>query len=257
MPKLSYPKITKGDAITALLKIYRKEPDFMTELEKIRQPYLAILSKFAKDAFAFFNDGAMSPAEYYQAVIDYNKGESQKDPFPAKQFGYLSQLQPYFDGLSGLAYKWKLRAPWAVIVLFLFDLMDLLKAQGLPDEIDIPLESLESIYPWAPPVPPLEIKIPAWAIILFGRQVVQAEVKEKLQEYEDKIKGKGLHEYPSGLKKVAYWWFQYNIKGKRWVDLANEEAQDDPEGGPHPENIRKAVSRFSKLIGIQTSVKKE
>ena len=94
MPKLSYPKITKGDAITALLKIYRKEPDFMTELEKIRQPYLAILSKFAKDAFAFFNDGTMSPAEYYQAVIDYNKGESRKDPFPAEQFGYLSQLQP-------------------------------------------------------------------------------------------------------------------------------------------------------------------
>ena len=143
------------------------------------------------------------------------------------------------------------------MALFWLDFIEVLWAQGIPDEIDIPLESIESIYPWAPPVPPLEIKISAWAIILFGRQVVQAEVKEKLQAYEDKIKGKGLHEYPSGLKKAAYWWFQYNIKGKRWVDLANEEAQDDPEGGPHPENIRKAVSRFSKLIGIQASVKKE
>jgi len=180
MPKLSYPRTTKGDAITALLKLYRKEPDFMKELDEIRRLYAAILSKFAKDAFAFFNDGTMSPAEYYQAIIDFNKGESQKDPFPAEKFYYLSQLQPYFDSLNELAYKWKLRAPWAVIALSLFDLTDLLKAQGLPDEIDIPLENLESIYPWAPPLPPLEIKIPAWAIILFGREPVQAEVTKKL-----------------------------------------------------------------------------
>lgn len=105
MPKLSYPKITKGDAITALLKLYRKEADFMTELGKIRQPYLAILSKFAQDSLAFFKDSSTSPAEYYQATIDYSKGKSKKDPFPAEQFGYLSQLQPYFDGLNELVYK--------------------------------------------------------------------------------------------------------------------------------------------------------
>lgn len=192
-----------------------------------------------------------------QAVIDYNKGESQKDPFLAEQFGYLSQLQPYFDGLSGLAYKWKLRAPWGDMALFWLDLIEVLGAQWVFKEQDIPLENLDLLYPWSPPLPPLEIKIPAWAIILFGREPVQAEVTKKLRKYESEIKDKGLSEYPSGLKKAAYWWFQYNIKGKRWVDLANEEAQDDPEGGPHPENIRKAVSRFSKLIGIQTSVKKE
>ena len=245
MPKLSYPKITKGDAITALLKIYRKEPDFMTELEKIRQPYLAILSKFAKDAFAFFNDGTMSPAEYYQAVIDYNKGESQKDPFPAEQFGYLSQLQPYFDGLSELAHKWKLRAPWAVIVISLFDLMDLLKVQGLPDEIDILLENLESIYPWAPPLPPLEIKVPAWAIILGGRQAVQAEINEKLEEYESKIKAKSLHEYPSALDKHARWWFEHYVHGKKYKEL------DEGYPSPNSESIKKAVWKFTKLVGIK------
>ena len=251
MPKLSYPKITKGDAITALLKIYRKEPDFMTELEKIRQPYLAILSKFAKDAFAFFNDGTMSPAEYYQAVIDYNKGESQKDPFPAEQFGYLSQLQPYFDGLSGLAYKWKLRAPWGDMALFWLDLIDLLKAQGLPDEIDIPLEGLESIYPWAPPLPPLEIKVPAWAIILYGHNAVRDEINKKLQRYESDIQKKGLGEYPSAVEIHARLWFKHYVKKMKYDDIAQDEAYT-PGGAKisYAKNVSSAVRKFSKLIGI-------
>jgi len=245
MPKLSYPKITKGDAITALLKLYRKEPDFMTELGKIRQPYMTILSKFAQDAFTFFSNGKMSPAEYYQAAIDYNKGKRKKDPFPAEQFGYLSQLQPYFDSLNELAYKWKLRAPWAVIALSHFDLIDLLKkAQGLPDEIDIPLESLESIYPWAPPVPPLEIKIPAWAIILFGREPVQAEVTKKLQKYESEIKDKGLSEYPSSLNMHAQWWFEHYVHKKNYVQL------EDEYPSANKESIKRAVWKFTKLLGI-------
>lgn len=257
MPKLSYPKITKGDAITALLKIYRKEPDFMKELDEIRRPYAAILSKFAKDAFAFFNNGTMSPAEYYQAVIDFNKGESQKDPFPAEKFGYLSQLQTYLDGLSRLADKWKLRAPWAVIALSLFDLIDLLKAQGLPDEIDIPLENLESIYPWAPPFSPLEIKIPAWAVILSGRQAVQAEVNRKLQEYESEIKDKGLGEYPSALNIHARWWFKHYIHHKTYDEIAQDEAYT-PGGSliSYAKNVRTAVTKFSRLIGADPKVLK-
>lgn len=257
MPKLSYPKITKGDAKTALLKIYRKEPDFMTELEKIRQPYLAILSKFAKDAFAFFNGGTMSPAEYYQAVIDYNKGESQKDPLPAEQFGYLSQLQPYFDGLSGLAYKWKLRAPWGDMALFWLDLIEVLGAQWVFKEQDIPLENLDLLYPWSPPLPPLEIKIPAWAIILFGREPVQAEVTKKLQKYESEIKDKGLREYPSALDKHARWWFEHYIHHKTYDEIAQDEAYT-PAGSliSYAKNVGTAVRKFSRLIGIDPKVLK-
>lgn len=245
MPKLNYPKITKGDAITALLKLYRKEPDFMTELDKIRQPYMAILSKFAKDSKAFFKNGSISPAEYYQAAIDYSKGKSKKDPFPAETFHYLSQLQPYFDCLSELAHKWKLRAPWAVIVLSLFDLTDLLKAQGLPDEIDIPLENFESIYPWAPPLPPLEIKVPAWAIIRFGRKKILSEIANKLQRYENDLKTTSLQEYPSSVEKHVRWWFEHYVKGKTYVEI-DEQFQE-----AYAETIKRKVWNISKLIGIK------
>lgn len=257
MPKLNYPKITKGNAIAALLNLYRKEPDFMKKLGKIRQPYLAILSKFAQDSLAFFKDSSIPPAEYYQAVIDYTKAKSKKDPFPTKNSHYLSQLQPYFDSLSELAYKWKLRAPWAVIALSLFDLINLLKALGLPDEMDIPLENLESIYPWAPPLPPLEIKIPAWAIILSGRQAVQTEVNKKLQEYENEIKDKVLHEYPSALSMHARWWFEHYIHHKTYDEIAQDEVYT-PDGSliSYARNVGTAVRKFSMLIGINQKLPK-
>lgn len=245
MPKLSYPKITKGDAIVALLNLYRKEPEFKKELYEMRKPYMETLSKFAEDSLAFFKESNISPAEYYQAVIDYTKAKSKKDPFPTKNFHYLSQLQPYFDSLGELAYKWKLRAPWAVITLSYFDLIDLLKAQGLPGEIDIPLENLEYIYPWAPPLPPLEIKVPAWAIILFGRKAIQAEINKKLREYENKIKLKGLREYPSALNMHAQWWFEHYVHKKKYAELEYEYPSANQE------SIKRAVWKFTKLIGVK------
>jgi len=203
MPKLSHPKITKGDAIATLLNLYTKERNFMKELNQIRQPYKEIVNKFIEDISAFFKGGSISLGEYYQAVMNYYKGDRKKDPLPVGHCHYLSQLQPYLDAFSKLAHKWKLRAPWILVAIWYFDLVDFCKAKGLPAEIDIPLEKLEQIYPWAPPLPALEIKIPAWAIILFGRKAIQTEINEKLQEYENKIKLEGLHEYPSALNTHA------------------------------------------------------
>lgn len=64
MPKLSFPKITKGNAITALLKLYRQESDFMKELNEIREPYMHILKRFVKDSLMYFKEHKLSPTEY-------------------------------------------------------------------------------------------------------------------------------------------------------------------------------------------------
>jgi len=245
MPKLNYFKITKGDAIAALLKQYSKEPQFIKEWAAIRKPYIDVLTKFAEDGLKLFEYGNITPAEYYHGVVDYHKKEDKKDPFPADKFGYLSELQPYFDDLGKMADKWKLKARWAVDILFISDLRNQLKHNGLPDEIDIPIEELELIYPWEAPLPPLKIEVSAWAIILGGRQAVQTEINKKLQEYESQIKTTGLHEYPSALDKHAGWWFEHYVHKKTYPELEQKNPQVSSE------SIKRAVWKFSKLLNIK------
>ena len=252
MPKLNYPKITKGDAIAVLLKQYSKEPQFMKEWAAIREPYVDVLAKFAEDGLRFFEHGDITPAEYYQDLIDYYKNEGKKDPFPTNKFGYLSGLQSYFANLDELADKWKLKAPWATVTLFISDLTNLLKHKGFPDEIDIPMESLELIYPWEAPLPPLKIEVSAWAIILRGRQDVHTEINKKLQKYEDQIKAKGLHEYPSAVGKHARWWFEHYVHRKKYREIAEEEYYPaDKTYTPNEESVKRAVWKFTKLVDIK------
>jgi hypothetical protein len=151
-----------------------------------------------------------------------------------------------------MADKWKLRAPWAVGTLYISDLINLLKHNGLPDEIDIPIEDLESIYPWEAPLPPMEIQVSAWAIILHGRQDVQTEINKKLREYEGQIKSKGFHEYPSAVDKHARWWFKHYVHKKKYREIAEEEYYpEDTTYKPNEESVKRAVWRFTKLVDIK------
>jgi len=223
MPRLSYPQATKGDAIYALLKFYRNDPDFMKELEQLRGPYMALLDRFSIDALDFFLNTPLSSKEYLKATLDYYPGESKTTPLPgAEQFPYFAQLQPYFDGLDDLAHKWNLRARWAVLMLAFLDILDCWKARGMPAEFDIPLEKFDSLYPWEPPAPPLTIAVPAWAIVLLGRKVVLKELAKKLRQYENQIKAVGLKEYPSALRMHARWWFEHYVKGKTYAELEKQ-----------------------------------
>ncbi|MFC1901848.1 hypothetical protein ACFLX3_02850 [Chloroflexota bacterium] len=219
MPKLNYPKITRGNAITALLNLYREEPSFMKELDEIRQPYMPILEKFARDSLSFIKEHNLSPSKYYQDTIDWYKGKIQQDPFPTEEFQYLSQAQLYFDGLAKLAERWKLRAHWAVMALFSMDLTDCLKGMGMPDEIDIPISDLGDIYPWPPPLPPLDITVPAWFFFISGREAIQTEIAGMLHDYEAGIKAQGLGEYPSAIEIHAQLWFEHYVYGKTYTQL--------------------------------------
>ena len=65
------------------------------------------------------------------------------------------------------------------------------------------------------------------------------------------MKSIGMKEYPSALNKHAGWWFEYYVRGISLTDIANSIAFVDNEGGPQPQNIRSAISKFSELIDIK------
>jgi len=251
MPRLGHPKVVKGSAISALLKLYRNTPDFMREWDEIRWPYQTLLHKLGVDILAFWKRAESPPREYFARLIDYSEGKTQVPPFSTEDYPYGAQLQPYYDRLGDLAYKWKLRAPWALIVLYIYDIIDMLNALGVPEDAEISLEDLEVLYPWSPPVPAMEVKVPAWALILMGRKNVQVEIAKRLERYEEEIKMAGLSEYPSRLKKHAEWWFEHYVYKKKYDEIAQDEAH--AVGGSlvsFARNVGAAVRRFSNLIGI-------
>lgn len=252
MPKLSDPRITKGHAIAALLNLYRNDRKFVQELDEIRDPYLDLIIQCALDSFASGRKSGLLPREFFDNAIERAKNMQEGAPFFPEASVYVAQLQPYLDALKTLAYRWKLRTSWAVPMLVIFDIFGVLRIKGLiPDEIDMPLEEFGSLYPWAPPLPALEIRVPAWAIVLQGREKILTEVGQKLRHYEKAIKATGLSEYPSSLQKHARWWFEHFIQGKKYDDIAQDETHT-PEGSliSYARNVGEAVRKFSKLIGI-------
>lgn len=246
MPKLNYPKITKGDAIFALLSIYKLDPGFKEEWEQAKKPYLPLLAQFVQETVKFWAETNLTPAQYYDRVVDFYSAEGA-DPFPAGDFASAPQLQPYFDALAVLTDKWKLKANWAVLAFFSFDLFDELKHMGIPEQVDIPLEKVDSMFPWQPPEPPLHIEVPAFAVVLLGRKRILSEIEKRLRDYEAGIKASGLKEYPSSLQQYAQWWFLHYVNGRTYKQLA-KQFPDALE-----ESIRRAVWKFSKLIGVSVN----
>lgn len=252
MPRLSYPKITKGHAVDSLLKLYRNDQQFAQELDKIRDPYLDLIIQCAVDSFYSGRKSGSSLRETFDAVAKNGKNLQREVPLFPEASTYAAQLQPYLDALSKLAHRWRLRAPWAVPTLVIYDMFDVLRIKGLiPDEIDMQLEEFDSLYPWPPPLPTLEIKIPAWAIVLQGREKVLAEVGTRLCQYEDDLKATGLVEYPSSLQKHASWWFEHFVHGRKYDDIAEKEIRT-PGGSviSYARNVGQAVRKFSRLVGI-------
>lgn len=244
MPRLNYPRTTKGDAINALLAIYWSTPEFVKESEEVRKPYWILIQRYAADMLEHGAESGKSLSQVYQDLMNYYKGG--KDPFPAERFSYIAELQPYFDMLEELAYKWKLRAPWGVLVLFLHDIFDVVLSAGFPKEVDLSLEEFDSLYPWLAPAPPLELRVPSWAMIVLGRRQVMKEISLRLRQYEHSLKTAGLKEYPSSLEKHARWWYEHYVNGAQYPEI--EKRYQNEVGS---ESIKRAVWNFSRLIGVK------
>lgn len=272
MPRLAHPDIIKGHAVANLMDLYRGDPGFVEERERLRQPYLPLLGEWLEVVYAFWVDFGqivsakeylreMFSAQEYRSIRDYCLGNShvlsrglrrKLDRRLGEIVDVNQRLKPYLIELKDLARRWKLRAPWAVQILFVYDLIDLLTAAGMPDKIDIPVEMLDSFMPFSPPYPPLKLEVSAWALILRGRREVQAELAKKLADYEGELKAAGLKEYPSALKAHAWWWFEHNVHGSSFDEIADkiDKLRQEPKA-ILAENIRKAIISFSERIGIE------
>jgi hypothetical protein len=162
------------------------------------------------------------------------------------------QLQPYASVLKELAFRWKLRAPWAVQTLMCYDVLDCMTLLGLPTEIDVPINSLGQLYPWPAPLPDLVVTVSPWAFFLSGKEQIKKEIANKLSQYESQIKATGFHEFPSALITHAKWWFEHYIHRKTYVAIAMMEVDrmgDTPT--VYERTVGEAVRRFSNLIGIK------
>jgi hypothetical protein len=234
------------------------EPEFLKELHQLRQNYGELLAKLAVAQVNFVANCrvALSPEEYHKMVhglFELATTGSSGPTLPANLTRQLEgirqmnlKLKPYFDSLEQLAYRWKLRASWAGPMLYIYEIYDLLEAIGVPQTIDVPLEQLDSLYPWPPPLPSLEISVSAWAFIFYGRKQIQAEVARKLRDYEGRLKAVGLKENPSALKIHARWWFEHHVKGKTYSELEQQYLRVGQE------TIKRKVWEFSRLAGIRT-----
>ena len=84
-----------------------------------------------------------------------------------------------------------------------------------------------------------------------GRRGFINKLNRRLVEFEKELKTLGVKEIPSALSKHAEWWFDHYVHDIEFPDIANKIAEIDKRGGPQPENIKKAVVKFSKLAGIE------
>lgn len=253
MPRIGHPRLTRAEAITCLLNLYWNEPAFVKELQSLRQPYTQAITKLATNQVNFLLDCKKAlPPDEYQKTLDIMRGGEFPELLAdlAQSFEEIQQqwleLKPYGEELADLAWKWKLRAKWSVFMLLYYDICHIIfESFKVSKEVDVPLDMFDDLYPWAPPLPPLEIKVSSWAFIHFSRKQMMREIAKDLQEYEQKIKNSGLRERPSALEKHAKWWFEHYVKGKTYVELE----KDDPS--VVQESIKRAVWNFSRRVGLR------
>jgi hypothetical protein len=215
----------------AKLTLYRNHPEFGKELEEITKPYREIF--------------------HQQVVLIQTTG----NPF-SDEFSTLSdQLKPYREALEVLARKWKINAPWAVRALMLSEILVILSShQQSVGRINF--EFLNTISPMLIEMEPLKIEVSASILFYYSREDVLAEISKRLIEFKAKIKKKGITEFPSSLEKHAGWWFEHYVSGKKYDEIAQQEAYT-PGGSliSYAKNVGKAVREFGKLIDINPKMK--
>lgn len=255
MPLLSFPELTQGYARFVLINQYTNHPPFMKELNELKKPYIEAIQKYAEDTRRSFQKKPQSNTEFYQTMTKYLGGKSRLSPFTAEQEKDINELKPYFDALFKLVEKWIFKAPWAVKVLFIVDVIQ--SVAVVPSEKQgIPLEKVELMVPWPPPMLPLKLEVSAWTFFGYTRDEIMCEIADRLFEYEEKLKEIGIKEFPSSLLRHARWWFEFYINDKSLVQISAQGINTAKgPANPYPKNIGKAIDKFSELVGIDTKNK--
>ncbi len=205
MPKLTIDQRTKGKAVAALLELYKAEPDFMTVLKEIRITNLPAVEHLLKAGVPKWIQMRESLIEEEFSQVRnffFAKNGKMSDTLVDKLnplFSILtpelaSQLDEYVKSLTDLAYRWKLKAPWAGFALMINHIMDMIPKNV--KDAEIPVELIEPFRP-AAPLPSLIFEVKAYELMFSGRQEIQYKFTKALVDYEKKLKSLGWREVPA------------------------------------------------------------
>lgn len=266
MSKLTISLRTKGKAIAALLKLYKAEPNFAQELEKLRIIYIPVLEKWLEIAVpswvkmikALTRKEFSTIRDYFFAenqTISSNVADKLRLLLTTPDSHLAVQLGEYEKALADLAYRWQLKASWAGYALILDHILDM-TINMMPEDFrnaEIPVEMLDPFLPSAP-LKPLKFQVNAYELMFSGRQETQNKFAKALADYENKLKSLGWRELPSALERHAYWWFEHYIHQKTYDEIAQSEIHT-PDGSliSYARNVGTAVRNFARLIGIETT----
>jgi len=249
MPRLVHPKALPIYAAEALVRVYMQDADFMKELQGVRRKHPDAVCLLAERGKEMMRDAASSPQPLHRLLAKHRTGGAAEVEVPASEdFPDLEKVRSYIGDLAALADRWKLRSGRALVILLVAGTPDALDEIRESRLLDIRGGLAEQLHPWPPPVPQ-EIRISSWALAGRGRRSVQDEIAKELQAYESQMKKTGMREYPSALDRHAVWWFKRHVKGMKYEDIYVEK----PDGTDwvDAESIKRAVSRFSRLVGIK------
>jgi hypothetical protein len=255
MPKLSIDERTKGKAVAALLQLFKAEPDFAYELDSIRNQYVNVLENWLRKQIPDWDKVVERLTQI--PINDSDAFQTNLHSFAER----LAELQvilvtgidektndaifEYKNALIGLAYKWKLKAPWVGNVLIIDHVLDL-TIYSLPEEQsekELFITELEPLLP-QPPLPEFNYRVNPYELMYSGREDIQDKFAQSLEEYERKLKSLGWQELPSAIEKHAYWWFTHYVIKKKYPDIKTDNEIS-------PEGIKRAVSKFRKLLNIE------
>lgn len=256
MPRLTIPIRTTGKAVGYLLKLYKKEPGFAEELEKLQTLYISIVKEWLNKSVPEWVKVRDALWSYdLQKVTDYLLG--QKTSVLARVFHKLEflllnpaqdlprELHGYEKALYDLASGWKLKAPWVGRVLILdhtYAIIGITREDIWTAEAQIQIA--ETLLP-SPPLPPLIFEVTAYELLFSGRQEIQKSFTKRLADYEKKLKSRGWEELPSSLDIHAIWWFEHYVYNRTYKQLENRYPSANAE------SIKRAVWNFNKLLGIK------
>lgn len=257
MPKLTIPERTYGKAIGCLIDLYKKEPGFIEELQKIRSVYEPAVIKWLDSSVPQWRRlqvelmQAKDRQDDSTTLSDANIELSKKLSYSVRRFyggwNVTSELIDYEKELHDLAYRWHLKAKWSGVVLILSHINDVVGIMSEGDEttIEMPVEVIEPMLD-KPPLPPLIFKVTAYELMYSDQGEIVQEFAKRLSDHEKKLKSLGWRELPSAIETHAYWWFEHYVHKKPYGKILDEQSIVVNEN-----SISQAVLRFRRLLGIK------
>jgi len=270
MPRLLPPEWIKQIAINGLLQLYEKESRFVVEWDQLKQPYASLVTQLTKVQILLDVNHVLTkkpPHDFVAWATDLHRlrnylqnvpphAEFSADEFEKRNAQICEELKPYILGLTKLAYKWNLRAPWAAEELLQRDVsrleQQIYTASGVTLIDKLSDERIQALLGGNFPLPSER-----WAVNVVslyrakGRTGLMAKLGTELARFEQKAKDAGAKEIPSALDKHTKWWFQHYVHHLTYDKISDQIDQFTSKVGPNAENIQRAVVKLSQLLDIK------